>query len=665
MFVQVAVPGPFPRGLTYLGIEGCELGRRVIVPLRRREVVGIVTAIFSESALDEAKLKAVLEVLDERALFDASMLELIEFVRAYYHASVGDVFYTALPSLLCKGKGLSQADRRSKQSPAQTGHSRSIALSADQRERALVLNLEQQQCVTDIALHLSQFSVHLLEGVTGSGKTEVYLELVQQVLDSGRSVLVLVPEIGLTPQTLKRFQARFGTNVAAYHSGLTETAKRNVWRQALFGEIKLVIGTRSAVFLPLQDLGLLVIDEEHDSSYKQNVGVTYSAKSIAIKRAMQQNCAIILGSATPSIEALYFVQEGRYQHHILRLRARGHVMPEIKLIDMRQQPKTAGLSRPLLDAMRQHLEKNQQVLIFLNRRGYAPILMCHDCGARLTCPDCEMSYTLHQKPPILICHHCSRTARIPKICPECSHPELITIGQGTEQLEECLQAEFAGYTVVRLDQDAMRLKGSLEAALKQIHEGEAQIIIGTQMLAKGHDFAHITLVGIVDLDYGFFAPDFRGIERMGQLLIQVAGRAGRFLGSGEVLIQTHVPDHSLLRLLLKEGYRPFAAALLEERKGAGWPPFQYMALFRAEHRHEAQLMDFLKQVKAVLSEQGVRVLGPVAATLRKKANYYRAQLLLESPKRAVLHQALTEVENYLASQKNLPRYTIDVDPLEV
>ncbi len=653
MFVQVAVPGPFPQGLTYLGIEGCALGHRVIVPLRQRKIVGIVTALHETSTLDAAKLKAVLEVLDEQPLFDTTMLELMAFVRDYYHASAGDAFYTGLPSLLTKGKDLfSKPSKTSKLSPPV-------------QRSDILLNAEQQVCVESIAAHLHQFSVHLLEGVTGSGKTEVYLELVQKVLDQGCSVLVLVPEIGLTPQTLKRFQARFGERVAAYHSGLTETVKRNVWRQALLGEVRLVIGTRSAVFLPLQNLGLLVIDEEHDTSYKQNVGLTYSAKSIAIKRAIQQDCAIVLGSATPSIEALYFVKEGRYQHHVLNARARGHTMPEIKLIDMRQQPKNSGLSRPLLDAMRRHLEQKQQVLIFLNRRGYAPILMCHDCGARLTCPDCEMSYTLHQKPPLLICHHCSRTARVPKVCAECQHPELITVGQGTEQLEECLQATFSDYKVVRLDQDAMRLKGSLDEALRQIHEGEAQIIIGTQMLAKGHDFAHITLVGIVDLDYGFFAPDFRGIERMGQLLIQVAGRAGRFLGSGEVLIQTHVPEHPLLRLLLKEGYRPFAAALLTERQEAGWPPFQYMALFRAEHRQEGQLLAFLNQVKQILTEQGLRVLGPVAATLRKKANYYRAQLLLESPKRAVLHHALSQLEVHLATQRNLPRYTIDVDPLEV
>jgi primosomal protein N' (replication factor Y) len=383
MFVQIAVPGPFPQGLTYLGIEGCGLGHRVIVPLRQREVVGIVTAIHEVSTLDASKLKKVLRVLDAQALFDSTMLALMAFVRDYYHVSAGDAFYTALPSLLAKGKDLFQASHKAKSLPA-------ILV---QPQTQVLLNAEQEQCVADIAGDLTEFSVHLLEGVTGSGKTEVYLELVQKVLDQGRSVLVLVPEIGLTPQTLKRFQARFGASVVAYHSGLTETAKRNVWRQALLGEVKLVIGTRSAVFLPLQNLGLLIIDEEHDTSYKQSVGVTYSAKSIAIKRAMQHNCAIVLGSATPSIEAIYFAAEKRYQHHILSLRARGHAMPEIKLIDMRQQPKTSGLSRPLLDAMRRHLEQKQQVLIFLNRRGYAPILMCHACGARQTCPDCEMSYT--------------------------------------------------------------------------------------------------------------------------------------------------------------------------------------------------------------------------------------------------------------------------------
>ncbi len=656
MLVQVAIPGPFPYGLTYQAIPGCELGRRVWVPLRQRQVVGIITSVSVHSAVAFTKLKAVSSVFDEPPLFDASLRELFDFVRDYYHVPLGEAYYTAMPQLLCRGEPL--VGKREKKGIGLPAAAQFVA-------SPIQLNPQQEQVIASMS-ELTEFGVQLLEGVTGSGKTEVYLKRVEQVLEKGHSALVLVPEIGLTPQTLQRFQARFGAHVAAYHSGLTETVKRQVWRQALQGEIKLVIGTRSAVFLPLQNLSLMVIDEEHDTSYKQNVGVPYSAKNIAIKRAIQLQCPVILGSATPSVEALYFAGQGRYAHFVLPARARGVAPPTIKLIDMRQQPKTAGLSRPLIEAMKQHLQKGQQVLIFLNRRGYAPIVLCHECGTHLSCPDCEMSYTLHQRPQALICHHCSRMTPLPKSCPNCAHPELIPIGQGTEQLEEKLQSEFAAYKVVRLDQDSTRLKGSLEAALEAIHRREAQIIIGTQMLAKGHDFAGITLVGIVDLDYGFFAPDFRGMERMGQLLIQVAGRAGRFLDSSEVLIQTHVPEHPLLRLLLKEGYGPFAAALLQEREEASWPPFRYMALFRAEHREEAALLAFLQKVKTQLGGQAaVRVLGPVASGLRKKAHFYRAQLLLESSRRASLHQVLTELEKYLGAQKGLPRYLIDVDPLEV
>ncbi len=649
--VDVAVPGPFRSGLRYLG--AAPLGCRVKVPLRTREVVGVVIGVVEMPLPVDPAFKAILEVLDETPLFDASMRDLLQFVSSYYHASLGDVYATALPKLLCDGKPL-QGTRETKPKAEPVLDTARV-----------VLNAAQHSAIEAILVHRSAFSIHLLEGVTGSGKTEVYLALAQAALDEGKTVLVLVPEIGLTPQTLARFEARFGRGVAAYHSELTETQKRQVWRQALAGEIKLVVGTRSAIFLPLQALGLIILDEEHDASYKQQTGVPYSAKSVALRRAQDANCPVVLGSATPALESLHFMQQQRYLHHRLTALAKGGAAPTVRLIDMRSQRAEGGLSRPLIEAMHKHLAAGHQVLIFLNRRGFAPILLCNECGERVQCPACEMSYTVHQHPQRLVCHHCGREARMPAACGGCRAKNWAMVGTGTEQIESLLEQEFAGSVIVRLDQDVTRKKGELARKLAQIHTGEAQIIVGTQMLSKGHDFTRITLVGIVDLDYGFFSPDFRGMERMGQLLTQVSGRAGRALLAGEVLIQTRVKDHPLLQMLLTQGYHAFAEALLLERKEAFLPPFQYLAMFRAEHRDESRVLDFLTRAKQALQGEAIRIHGPMASALRKRAGRYRAQLLLESPRRPALHQALNTLEIWLSQERGLPKYALDVDPLEV
>ncbi len=649
-FLEVAVPGPFPRGLTYR-FEGEQdvslIGRRVRVPLRNREVIGFVLNAVSQVEMDAAKLKSVIEVIDAASLIPANVRGMIEFMRDYYHVSLGDAYYTALPSLICAGKALTTRGI-SKQDPPKV-------------KRDLSLN-EAQQKVGDAIR--PGFAVHLLEGVTGSGKTEVYLKCAERILARHQAVLVLVPEIGLTPQIFERFQAGLDETVATYHSGLTEAEKRTVWLQVLAGDVRMVIGTRSAVFLPFPDVGLIVIDEEHDASYKQQTGVHYSAKSIALMRGKQAECPVILGSATPSAEAYYFAGKGTYQHHHLKKRAIASAENGICLIDMRQYKSESGISPPLLAAMKKQIEAGNQVLIFLNRRGYAPVLLCSRCGERTTCQSCDMSFTLHETPRLLLCHHCGRSRRVPKNCTSCGS-EFTTLGQGTQQLEAYLETKFPGVTLLRLDQDATRKKGELAAKLREIKEGAVQLIIGTQMIAKGHDFPNITCVGIVDLDYGFFAPDFRGIERMGQVLTQVAGRAGRGQKAGEVLIQTHVPDHPLLQCLLREGYAAFVQRLLLDRKAACWPPFQHLALLRAESKNEARLFAFLNEIKLHISQAfHLSVQGPVPAFLKKKKNYYRAQLILESPSRNVLHQALTQLET-VKDAKNQVRFYVDVDPIEV
>ncbi len=651
--LRVAIHGPFKEGLSYYldqEVEGEIVGRRVRVPLRKRETIGVVIAEEDPRAHPEAKLKAILEVIDAKPIFSAKMRELISFMRDYYHVSIGDAYDTALPSLINHGKPL-QSKRKSK-----------ILRNLENIQEKLQLSQEQE--VIAVAIAQPGFAVHLLEGVTGSGKTEVYLECAESAVKAGKSVLVLVPEIGLTPQTIERFQRRLGQEIWAYHSGLSEAQKRDCWFAVLHQQAKIVIGTRSAVFLPFADLGLIVVDEEHDTSYKQQTGVHYSAKSIALMRGKMDDCPVILGTATPSVESYFLMQEGVYQHHMLRTRAKQKIKNRVHVVDMRKFRQESGLSKPLLEAMALHLQKGDQVLLFLNRRGYAPILLCDNCGECEKCPACEMSYTLHRNPHMLICHHCGRMARIPEHCSLCGG-QLLTLGQGTEQLEEVIAAKFSNYPMVRLDQDTTRKSGELTDKLTQIKMGQVKIIIGTQMLAKGHDFPGITWVGVVDLDYGFFAPDFRAIERMGQLLTQVSGRAGRGQKAGEVMIQTHVPEHPLLQLLLREGYPAFLQQLLLERRAAHWPPFSHLALLRAEAKNIVVLQTFLEQAKQHLKTMDfISILGPIPAFVRKRNNFHRAQLLLESASRAALHKALSKLENWRGDVNHV-RFWLDVDPLEV
>jgi primosomal protein N' (replication factor Y) len=665
--IRVAVPGPFSLGLDYIvppehpKIGSEALGKRVLVPLGSRTETGLIIELPTETQLPWAKLKAFITILDEAPILTKEQLQLLNFMHDYYHVSYGDAAMTMLPNLLAQGKPLS--GRAKKKAVDKTD--KNIL-----KEAQLNLNKAQQEVFMQASTALKNFAVFLLEGVTGSGKTEIYLQLSEKILGQGGQVLILVPEIGLTPQTLLRFQQRFNVRIALYHSGMTDAERREVWRQALIDQVDLVIGTRSSVFLPLQRLKLIIIDEEHDLSFKQQTGVHYSAKSLAIKRAQLNNIPIILGSATPTLESLHLAQEGRYQHLKLLERAGPAAAVSYHVLDMRGLSKKNHFSAALLTAMEQHLKKGEQVLIFLNRRGYAPILLCNNCGFRYACNDCDISYTLHRAPAMLMCHHCGIAKRIPNACPQCnSHYPWVTLGVGTEQMEEQLAAYFPDYPLVRVDQDATRLKGSLEKILAEISQGRAKIIIGTQMLAKGHHFSEITMVGIIDLDYGLFAPDFRALERMGQLLLQVAGRAGREHKAGHVYLQTHQPEHPLLELLLTQGYPAFAQALLQDRQASHWPPFSYLALLRAEGKIEQEVYDFLTVQKNSLRDLAsptVQIFGPVPAFLSKKAGKFRAQLLLQAKTRKDLHYLLLKLEQQLTQHPvRRVRWGIDVDPLEL
>lgn len=655
--IRVAVPGPFMQGLDYLIESDSDLiGKRVMVPLRNREVVGVVVSILEQD--ESRKLKPAIEVLDEEPVFNDDMMKLMQWVSDYYHYPIGDCYHTAMPKQLCKGKPF--VAKKKKDAKLKKAKSTALELTDEQ---AVVLDALSQQ--------LDKFSVSLLEGVTGSGKTEVYLQLVDAVLAKGKQALLLVPEIGLTPQTFQRFCDRFpDNNVVPLHSGLSDGKKTTAWHQVFTGDAQILVGTRSSLFAPFKNLGIIIVDEEHDLSFKQQSLLRYNARDIAIKRAHDLDIPCLLGSATPSLESLHHALNAKYQHFKLSSRPGAAVMPNYHLIDMRGKKLTGGLSEPMIDQIRHHIEQKSQVLLFVNRRGYAPVLMCHECGFTANCTRCDCFLTLHQHPAHLCCHHCGRTARIPTVCPECEQAgSMADVGAGTEKIETHLQALFPDEKVVRIDRGNTSRKGELEALLAEIHSGDSRLLVGTQMIAKGHHFEGVTMVGVINIDDGLASADFRSIERVGQLLTQVSGRAGRGGEIGEVYIQTHQPDNPQLQVLLREGYHTFARELVAERETAGWPPYSYLALLHAEAKSQHESKQFLEHCRDQLARLGlddVMALGPVPALLQKKAGFYRFQLLLQSSQRGPLHQALSYLRRLLDAQKtSRVRWNMDIDPLEL
>jgi primosomal protein N' (replication factor Y) len=532
------------------------------------------------------------------------------------------------------------------------------------------LNSEQHQAVAAVSAQLLEFGAFLLEGVTGSGKTEVYLSLIEKVIAAGQQVLVLVPEIGLTPQLLRRLQRRIGAPMALLHSSLSETDRERGWSDARRGHARLVLGTRSAIFTPLPDLGLILVDEEHDLSLKQQEGFRYSARDLAVVRARFCNCPVVLGSATPSLESVRNALTGRYRLLKLSQRAGGAEPPRIDLLDVRSVRLQAGVSSILMRLMEEEIAAGNQVLLFLNRRGYAPILTCYDCGWVAQCRRCDARMTLHLEKQLLWCHHCGSQRRLDQHCPECGSQELKPLGQGTERLEQALEKRFPGERIVRIDRDTTRRRGSLEGLLREISEGKCSLLIGTQMLAKGHHFPDVTLAGILDVDQGLFGADYRAAERMAQLIIQVAGRAGRAEKPGRVVIQTRHPEHPLLQTLLREGYGAFARIALRERREALLPPYTYQALLRAESQQEKDPVDFLEQAARTAAEiagPGIELWGPVPAPMERRAGRYRAHLLLQSSERAKLQMLLSSWIPEFQSLKSARRvrWSIDVDPQEM
>jgi len=507
----------------------------------------------------------------------------------------------------------------------------------------------------------------LLHGVTGSGKTRVYIELLDRVLARGQGAIVLVPEISLTPQTVTRFRRRFGDRVAVLHSALSDGERYDAWRQLRRGERVVAVGARSALFAPVRDLGAIVVDEEHDPSLRQHEGLRYSARDLAVMRGNLAALPVVLGSATPSLETLRHAREGHYKLSLLPDRPGGAVQPRVTLVDLRRYPAVEGLSPPLLDAMRAHLDAGAQVMLFLNRRGFAPALFCTSCGWVADCRHCDARYTWHRRARRLRCHHCGDETALPAACAECG-ADLRPVGEGTERLEDALAQHFPAVQIARIDRDSTRQRGAVERILDAVRDGHTKILIGTQMMAKGHDFPDVTLVGVINADQGLFSTDFRAGERLAQTLVQVSGRAGRAERPGEVMVQTSYPEHPLLQCLLAGGYEAFAEAALEERSAAGWPPYSHLAILRAEAARPDSAMAFLAACRAAVGScAGVTVLGPAPAPMEKRAGRWRAQLLLQSAARPALHQALAAFRRFAT---NLPeargvRFFFEVDPQDL
>lgn len=656
--VKVAVPAPFPFALDYLPGEGAPpaIGTRVRVPLGKRQVVGVVMESTDEPIDDGIRCKPIESVLDsEEPALPEHSIDLCRWASNYYQHPIGEVVAAALPALLRRTEPVTPRKRNKKQSlPA--------------ADRPPELTTEQAEALAALDSPTQSFAVHLLEGVTGSGKTEIYLRRVQAMLDAGKQCLILVPEIGLTPQLLSRFQARFGEVVGALHSAMSDRDRSDTWMAARQGHCRVLIGTRSAVFAPLPELGLIVVDEEHDASYKQQEGFRYHARDLSIVLAQRHDAQVILGSATPSLESLANVEAGRYRHLTLRSRVHARALPPVQVADLRGVELDKGLSPALIDACDRHLAANGQVLVYLNRRGFAPALLCHDCGWTAACAHCDARLVMHRHRNQLRCHHCGSSASIPATCGNCSGTSLIPVGQGTERIEESLRARFPDARIEVMDSDRSRRAGELDRLLRDFRSRDIDVLVGTQMLTKGHDFEGLTLVCIVDADDALFSTDFRALERLGQSLTQVAGRAGRGLSQGEVLLQTHQPDHPSLQAWLGQGYSSLAAPLLEDRRLARLPPFASLTLIRADSLDAERALHFLDEVaQCAAGLGGLEIMGPIPAPMERRANRYRAQLLLRTETRPQMQKSLKQLRGQIAAipASRRLRWSVDVDPIDL
>ena len=650
--IEVAIAVPLHNTFDYLCNQKVVIGARVKVPFGQKKVIGIVLSHKNKSKFE--KLRSVEEVIDSEALLSESVLDFLFWSSNYYHHPIGEVLSNAIPKNLRLGK------------PAVIKKLSEIKNSI--APTILSLTSEQEDAVAEIINYKDSFNGFLLHGVTGSGKTEVYLRVTEKLLEEGKQVLVLVPEIGLTPQMIDRFGKRVNGRVVAVHSQLNETQKQDAYLMAKSGEAKVVLGTRSAIFTSLPNLGLIIVDEEHDGSFKQQSNFRYSARDLSFIRAKLANIPLILGTATPSLETLKNVADKKLTKLVLNNRPGNAIMPDVNLIDMRSQPVEA-LSNPLVAKIKHYLKEDKQVMLFINRRGYAPIFFCTDCGWRSECSSCDSTLVFHRNVNRLKCHHCGIEKVPESSCPSCKNQNLKILGYGTERLEENLESYFPDATVIRIDRDTTRRKKSFSAHLEKINSGAPCIIVGTQMLAKGHDFSNLAFVGVLDVDIGLMSLDYRATEHLAQLLVQVSGRCGRGDYKGEVNIQTRYPNHPIFNFIRSSEYLKYANTLLLEREEAQLPPYAHQALLCANSKNKDAPEKFLNEVVTLLNSidiDSVEIWGPVPGVIEKKSDYYYFNLYLQSSNRNKLHQIIKTFYKHLEKIKvsSSVRWFIDIDPIE-
>lgn len=728
--IEVLLPVPLDKTFDYrldttadtVGTS-VSVGQRVVVEFgTSRRLAGVVVGLRDRTeADDKRKLKPVLAVPDAFPVVNAQWWQLMHFAARYYAEPLGKALKNAFPKRLrdvaplalpgSKFFSLTEAGRQkmtgdrlpvsatrqrrlltilAQQGRASATKLKSLGCTSADCDRALKnawvqvetdspyaetapitaadypLNTEQQQVIDNIQRQSDGFAGHLLDGVTGSGKTEVYMQLIEQVVINGGQVLLLVPEIGLTPQMLARFKQRFGNRVASYHSGMSDTHRRDVFLSAMAGDLPILIGTRSAIFVPMARLALLLIDEEHDLSYKQQSGFLYHARDLALFRGKISGINVVMGSATPGLESLHNVAQGKLQIHYLRQRATAVALPTISMVDRRGHSREQVLADRVIQKMRHTLQRGEQVLLFLNRRGFSPVMCCHACDWRSHCPACSVFLTAHVSTRQLCCHHCGYIEGLPLQCPQCGDSQVYFVGVGTEKLESQLNRQFPNHQILRLDRDNQTTAKQLDNALAQIHAGEIDIILGTQLVVKGHHFAKVTMVCIVDADSALFSSDFRAEERLYQQLIQVAGRAGRE-HVGQVYVQSSVPEHAVFHALIRHDYQAYAKTLLAERKQFSLPPYTAIALLKADAKTQPLVLEYLRAVKNALSEhtETIDILGPVPLAVEKVNHRYQAQLWLSATDKTTLQHNIPLLRQIITHFDRSHRFNtiIDVDAI--
>ena len=728
--IEVLVPIPLMEKFSYLAPKDDQAplkqGSRVLVPFGRRTLVGIIWDFSKKDSSDPRKYKHIIKVLDDRPLLDSHSMDLAEWASRYYHYPLGEIISYFFPPSLRKGKEASFKESKYLELTSKgsflkeedlaraPGQKKLVSLLKEKKElsaksakaygisNAVINGLEQKGYISKFSRELSPYKklkdnkllpskklnkeqveavksikgsqdknqTFLLDGITGSGKTEVYLQAIQDVVNNGKQALILIPEIGLAPQAEERFKEYFGDRVMSFHSAKNDREKVDAWLGASRGLVDIIIGTRSSVFLPMKNLGIIVVDEEHDLSFKQMDKFRYSARDMALYRAKLEKIPVVLASATASLETLKNAQEGKYKVLKLSQRATGASLPTFQPVDLRGKELNEGLSNELLEATQSELSKGNQVLIFLNRRGYAPSMICKVCGWISNCERCDALMTVHKNPLKLHCHHCEAQKAYPNKCPSCDSNDFLTYGFGTERLEEFLHNRFPGVTTLRIDSDSTKKKETLNEYFHEIRKGNPLILLGTQLLAKGHHFPEVTLVGIVDADSGLFSADFRGSERVAQLLTQVSGRAGRDKKPGRVILQSYCPDHPQIEELVTGSYEKFTKKLLEERKASKIPPFSYQAKIFAESPKSLTSRDFILNLlnKSKIDEKlksNLRIIGPLPSIMEKKSGVFRWELSIFSTNRSNLHKFLDVMQSRLYHPKlsKSVRWSIDVDPL--